>query len=529
MKYLLCGVAAIAMLSACDRTSTTAGDEPLGEITLRDGDPAEAEAVINAMSLTNSGDGLVQYAEKSVDGSKATFSDVTIAGDDAGTVTAGSLTFEGLDMVEDKASFSRMTLSDISIEDPEMEDGAFSVAAIEILNPTPELAAWLASSLGTGEPAPFPSAEQIGFAAWTISDVTAAFSDEDGDGTFSIANFEVRDLADQKAKRAVLSDMKFNFLTTENGEEIPVNMTLGSLTMAGLDLSLLEAVQQNMGDEEAMAEAVIAKIYDQPMDPGYDRISMDSVAVDAAGASFAMPSFDASIERNDAGQPVKYVTKPFTMTLDADADGGEAGAGLAQGLSMIGYESVEMKGAGVASYDPENDIVTFAADDNYFELVDGAKFSMGGKIAGYSAYSQKAASSFNIEDLAEGAEPDPMAFQEAMNELEFYNFELAIADNSLVDRIFNAVAAQSGEDPAQMRTQVASMMQMAPMMAQGSGVDMAIVTELATAVSAFITDPGTLTIKIDPEQPLDMATLSTMQDPSMLTKDYLGFSATHKE
>lgn len=72
------------------------------------------------------------------------------------------------------------------------------------------------------------------------------------------------------------------------------------------------------------------------------------------------------------------------------------------------------------------------------------------------------------------------------------------------------------------------MMSMAPMMAQGSGVDMEIVTELATAVSAFITDPGTLTIKLAPDQPLSMETLSAMEDPSMLTKSYLGFSASHK-
>ena len=99
-------------------------------------------------------------------------------------------------------------------------------------------------------------------------------------------------------------------------------------------------------------------------------------------------------------------------------------------------------------------------------------------------------------------------------------------DNSLVDRIFNAVATQNGQDPEQMRQQTAAMVGMAPMMAQESGIDMTIVTELSSAVSSFITDPGTLTIKLSPEEPLSMATISTMEDPSLLTKDYLGFSAT---
>ena len=528
MKYLLCGVAAIAVLSACDNTSTPAGDEPMGDITLREGDPAEADAVITAMSLTNSGDGIIQYASKSVDGAKATFSDVTIAGDDTGAVKAGTLEFEGLDMIESNASFSRMTLSDITIEDPEDDTGSVSVAKVEILNPTPELSAWLAASMGQGEPAPFPSADQLGFASWTIGDVSAAFSDEDGEGTFKIANFEVRGLLDQKAKRADLSGLSFDFLADDGGDEVPVKMNLGSLSLSNLDLEFIEAIQQNMGDEEEMGAALMAKLYENPMDPGYDKVSMSDFSFEAAGASFAMPSLDSSVERNSDGQPVKFVTKPMSMTLEADPDGGEAGAGLAQALSMVGYEKVEMKAAGVADYDPENDVVDMDAKDNYFEIVDGAKFSFGAKLGGYAAYSKAAASAFDFESMAEGSEPDPAAFQDAVSELDFYDFELSIKDDSLINRAFSAYAAQSGEDPEQMRQQVAQMAMMAPMMAQGSGVDMEIVTELATAVSSFISEQGTLTLKLEPEEPLSAETLATIEDPSMLTKEYLGFSASHK-
>ncbi|MGB3624988.1 MAG: hypothetical protein WA989_04120 [Henriciella sp.] len=527
MKYLLSGVAAIAVLSGCGNDGGDAADRPLSEVSVRAGDPAEANDALAAMSLTNSGDGVVVYGNKSVDGAKATFSDVTIAGDEADGLSAASLVFDGLDMVDGKASFSKMTLSDISIDDEEMDNGSVTVGAIEVLNPTPELAAWLAAHLGAADAeAPFPSAEQIGFDAWTISDIAAAFDDEDATGTFSINSFEVRDLKDQKAARAVLKDLKFDVMDEDSGT--PVKMSLASLNMSGLDLGFLEAVQQNLGNEEQLAQAVMEKVYEKPMDPGYDRIAMDNFSVEAAGASFKMPSLDSSVERNAAGQPVKFVTEPFSMTLDADPDGGEAGAGLAQGLSMIGYESIEMKGAGTSTYDPENDVITFAAKDNYFELVDGAKFNFGGKLAGYAAYNKEVMTAFDFEDMAEGAEPDPMAFQEAMNELEFYNFELSVEDDSLVDRIFNAVAAQSGEDPEQMRAQAAMMMGMAPMMAQGSGIDMDIVTELATAVSGFITEPGTLTVKLNPNEPLSAETLSTMEDPSLLTKEYLGFSATHK-
>ena len=528
MKHLLCGVAAIAVLAGCGQSSDAPGEEPLGDVELRQGDPAEAEAVITAMSLTNSGDGIIQYGNKSVDGAKATFSDVTIAGDMDGDVTAGTLEFDGLDMVDDKASFSKMSLQDITLADPDNADNSVSIANIEILNPTPELAAWVAGSLGTGEPAPFPAPEQLGFASWSVSDVSGNFTDDEGEGTLSLGKFEVRELADQKARRAMLNDLAFDFMVSEDGEEVPVTMNLGSLSVSGIDMAFLEAVHENMGDEEAMAEALVSTMYKEPMDPGYDRIAMDSFSFDAAGASFEMPSLEATVERDSEGRPVKYVTKPFTMKLDADPEGGEAGAGLAQGLSMVGYESVEMKGAGTADYDPDEDMLSMAAGDNYFEIVDGAKFSFGTRLGGYKAYSQQLSSALDFENMAEGEEPDPAVFQGALSELDLYNFELAIDDDGLVDRVLNAVATQQGQDPEQMRNQVASMAQMAPMMAQNSGVDMQLVSELSTAISSFIKDPGTLTIKVNPEEPLSAETLAAMEDPSMLTKEYLGFSATHE-
>ena len=66
-----------------------------------------------------------------------------------------------------------------------------------------------------------------------------------------------------------------------------------------------------------------------------------------AGATFAIPSIVAGVERNAAGQATKFVTQPYTMTLKADGAGGEVGEALLQGLSVVGYEELELKGASV--------------------------------------------------------------------------------------------------------------------------------------------------------------------------------------
>lgn len=118
--------------------------------------------------------------------------------------------------------------------------------------------------------------------------------------------------------------------------------------------------------------------------------------------------------------------------------------------------------------------------------------------------------------------------QEALGELTIHNFEFAIKDNSLLDRAFNAAATMQGQDPQQMKGQVSMMLGMAPMMAGEAGIDMALLTETTGALSKFISDGGTFTLKLNPSTPLSIGALMENPDPSALTKDSLGFTATQK-
>ena len=109
-----------------------------------------------------------------------------------------------------------------------------------------------------------------------------------------------------------------------------------------------------------------------------------------------------------------------------------------------------------------------------------------------------------------------------------HDFAFKLQDKSIVDRAFNAYAAQSGQDPAQMKGQITTMLAVAPMMAPQAGVDAGIATELAGALSGFLTDPKTLTIALAPATPISGADLAAIDDPSKLTKEFLGLSASNK-
>jgi hypothetical protein len=117
-----------------------------------------------------------------------------------------------------------------------------------------------------------------------------------------------------------------------------------------------------------------------------------------------------------------------------------------------------------------------------------------------------------------------------MESLVVHQFELSLDDDGIVDRALNAYAAQSGEDPAAVRGQLSGMFAMAPMFAAGTGVDTKVITELATALSSFVTEPKTLTISLAPATPLKaQAFVDAAADPANpLTKETLGFSAGNK-
>ena len=424
----------------------------------------------------------------------------------------------------DMANFGKMSLNDITLSE-EGEDVEVKLGSIELINPSPELAGWLAASL-SGQEVPFPAADKIVFDSWSMNGLTGDFADTEAEGTFGIDKIEIRDMTDLSAAKAVISGISVN--GTDESEGATFDVSLGSMTATNVDAKFVQAIQENIDDEEAMMSALMGLAYDNPMEPGYDAFTLDDLSIDVAGASFAIPSIVSGVERNAAGQAVKFITQPYTMTLKADAAGGDAGEAILQGLSVVGYEELEMKGAGVATYDPDQDILAFAAGENYIELIDGAKISLGGKIEGYADATRKMNAAMDFEALAAGAEPDPMAMQAAFSDLTFHNFELSIADDSLLDRAFNAAATAQGADPAELKGQIGMGLAMAPMMAQGSGVDMALVTEATTALSSFINDGGTLTLKLDPETPLSVASIMANPDPAAYTKDSLGFSATQK-
>lgn len=550
MKYLLTGVAALALLTACgdkNKDENGAGQAVVEQsqgklpgVKLRKGDAASAKDVLSAFSLTQSGSGRVSFATSDVKGAKAVFKDVTLLAseddsveglsldDDDGELhlkgadlKAATMEFEGLGMIDGKPNFSRVVLSDVSFvpKNPDESHGASKIKSMELVNPSPETAAWIASLFGKGEALDMPEGKALAFDLWSMKDVNFQIDEEAGEkGSFLISSVSVLGLKDEKMAQMALKGLSLDM--TDPAEDTDVMARLGGVDIRGVDFGMFADMGEDSG--KGSAAGLFEMLQNDPANPGYDSVAINDLKVDVSGAAFDMPKLNSKVSRDKKGRAVKVVTDPFKMTLGTGE--GELGEKLGSQLALLGYQKLELSGQGEQTYDPDKDMVTIAKGKNFWKLQDGFRLDFSGKYEGASALAAAQA-----QAMEEDAPADPGAMmQDALQKLLVHNFQLSFDDDGFVDRAFNAYAAQSGQDPQQIRSQAAGMMAMAPMMAAGTGIDPEVISEAATALSSFLTDPKTLTLSLAPAAPLRIADFVEMEDPSALTKTALGFSAKNE-
>ena len=543
MKYLLTGVAAITMLTACgqkdkpDDAAAPSGivfsESKVPSFSVHKGDAGSAAAALAAMSLETPGSGNVTWGDRTLNGDKAVFTDVTIVtsayegddedGDEDGAseldgadLTIAKLELDGLAMQDGGPNFSRILLSDMTFvpTDPdEAENGSGKIGSIELVNPSPETAGWVASLFSEDEVPDLPEGDALAFDQWAVKDVDFRIDDPDGEqGTFTIGTIEVTGLKDQAAALMKLDGLTFDM--TDPVEDTNMKFNLASVEMRGADLGLLTDASEDASDPEEVSQMMNLAGQD-PANPGYESLTLNGFDMNLAGVKVDMPKLVSAVGRDKKNSVVAVKTEPFKVSLTTDE--GKYGDQLAGQLAMLGYETLELSGAGYQTYDETTDLTTYVKGQNFWELKDGFRIDFGAQYAGAKAMA------------AAGASDDPSdMLGDTLDNMIIHNMELVVDDDGFMDRAFNAYAAQSGQDPQEIRNQLTGMLAMAPMMAAGSGIDAELLTEASTALSSFVSDPKTLTIKLAPAEPLAMSTLAEMEDPSALTKESLGFSAANE-
>lgn len=532
MKKLLLSGAAALVLAACGGQTSS---------------PADVDAALVQLSLKDSGSGRVEFEDRSVSGADATFKnvkirtsdfaeddetsvDTAVSGDgvdveinaDSADLLISEMIMAGLKLDDaGKANFSKMTLNTIKALPTEEPDEEVNVSAqkFELVGPTPELAAWLGGVFGTAEKADLPDADNIKFQSLKLTNFLAEGTEEGDDANFAIASISVDDVNDAKIGDMAMKGMDLAFTDSESGQSGVFK--LGNISLKGAKTDYLKAAMAD-GEEES-ANALMDAMYENPVDPGFDNFSMSDLLFDMAGLKVTLPSFAYDIDRDGSGQPKKFTIPKFNLSVDFDADGGELGAQVAPMLMAVGFEDLVISGEGVSTYDAKTDIAT--TEKSIFSVKDAFVLDVTSKIGGMKEVGA-VMQDLDSEAFASG-ETDPNAMMMDMySKMDFHEMTISLKDEGVINKGLSFFAAQQGMEPEQLRQMAAGMAAGLPMMAAQFGVDPAIATELASASSKFLTDGGTLTLAFEPAEPFTLTAF--MEDPSALTKDRLGFSASVK-
>jgi len=104
-----------------------------------------------------------------------------------------------------------------------------------------------------------------------------------------------------------------------------------------------------------------------------------------------------------------------------------------------------------------------------------------------------------------------------------HGLQIRLEDKSIVDRGLKLAAQLQGSSPDTIKQQLKIASAGASLFA-GAGLEAALIGELGTAVSEFFENGGTLSVVVEPTEPIAISELSNLKRSDLSIKD-LGFSA----
>lgn len=524
MKKLLLGGVAALVLASCSTDKTEEITAALAQMQLEDQD-TEIKGKKDEVILKNVTINPARFAEAADPESEGmdAFDDGEDDEDmdaDEPVLVAEEMIFNGLRLQDDGSSvFKKVTLNNLEVDNvPDDENVEATIGNVTLDEPTPELAAWVTGLLGQGEMTDTPDMDDFQFKAFGISEISFGGGDEYSSGEFKLGSFVVEDFYDYKAGVAKLEGMTFDF--TDEWSEESFTFSLEEMGFTGLDLKLIKAFEEE--DDYGIASSLMDIIMEDPMDPGLDSFNLKELNFVGGGLTVALPSMSYMVERDKNDVPTRIVMPEAKLTVTADEEG-SIGSELAPFMAMMGFDEIVFSVAAEYTYDPETDIGNYK--QTYIAVDDAFALNLTGKIGGVEDMAD-AMKEMDIEAYMMGGD-DPMEMMmELYGPLEIHDLKLTITDDGIIDKGFALAAAEQGADPKELRMQIAGMVSALPILGADSGVDMALLTEVSSAASDFIKEGGTLTISLNPEDPILVGDL--MADPLSVTKASLGLTAETK-
>lgn len=501
---LLAGTALAASLAlaACQPGEDAAPQTELTE--------AEAEAGLAAFNLAEPG--RITWDARTFEDGVFTFQNVSIDVEDTGApLEIETLAIAAPRVEEEVARFDRLEIDGASVSEPTGGGvNTISIAQILVDQPGPDLSRLIADALHfrleDRDPAPEDSLQGWTFTRLAMTGLNAEL-DEPGDGeaSFALESLEADSFDGDTLQRAAMTGFVFDGVDPETGE---ITGRLDELSAEGLGADFLRTIAASGRDADVMPPLTF--------DPSntYERFTMAGLDVNVAGAIVSMPLMEGEV--TERGGAIRQTASMEEMTLEADASG-ELGAQLAHGLSQLGYEALTFRYAADSVYDPETDRAR-TEGENFFLIENAMRLSLDQDLSGVQAYMDDYMAAVRAGALEDGELP-PDVFAP----LTIHSIALTLEDLSLLERALDAAAEAQGSTPAQLRLQAGALIALG-LAAAPSQLPRPFVTALGEAVNSFIQNGGSITVAMDPAEPVSVGEI--MAQGAKVDVERLGLAVT---
>lgn len=502
------------VLSGCgdkDKGKSTSAEVKIQEIAARKVDNAQAEQALTALSLNESGSGMLSWAAKTGDSGNYVFTDVVIQGDDKDDdpLKIATLELKGAHMEGDLVAFDVITLNNMSKQD---DDTLVSIKKLELIKPSPTISNEIAKAFGGDE---------------------EAFDDVEGE--FSIGGFDMvgLDVAGEDSKVTMDKFMfgkskdKTGVFTLRNlnmdiQEDENVKISLGSVDMTGVNIEkykgLISAAIESSDSGEEIGEDVMKSIMGSmnPYAPDYKSFLLKDFDTDIAGLTVDVDSIEGKTNTKNGITTITQNTSPMIITPPADG-GKKEMQEFTTALKDMGYDRLVFQSSSKSILTEATDSVEVV--DSYLEMQDGFKLNFDYSLNGVKEMMAKVAEL----GATNAANTNPLDAMEMLSSMKISKARIALQDNSIVDRGFKFAAKQQGADVSMFRNSAKAGLAFLPMMAKDPA-QQALAMEASQALGSFLDNSGTLVIEMNPATPVDMGAITSGAQQGDFDVSALGLS-----
>jgi len=456
---------------------------------------SEAKEALGQLSLLDSSNDNLSWSKSSGKAGNYTYSDLAAKSDD-GTLSIDRAELFGVHMEGETASFDKAEFSGIKIYNEE-DDVTVTFAVMTMARPTPAMAKSIINSLSDIK---------------DVDDLNLDIDDEDmGFGAISVSNMKVSSAELNGGVKAVmwgedeetgLADILIDNvgLDFESKQGETGKLELGEFSATGLRTSLLKGAGMNSG--------MVGKF--GSMGKNFDQVKLENLNFDSSVVAINTKGFAGKAREKGGVTTITQASQPFTITLK-DAPKSPQGAQAFAMVKELGFDELVFQSSQTQILDSNTDTVT--VKDGIVTMKDGFNLDYNYSASGLSDFQAAIQDPNNTTGL-----------QTAMSAMTLNGVQIRLEDKSIVERGLKLAAQLQGVSSDTIKKQIKVISAGASLLGGAGGIETALMGELGTAFSEFIEDGGTLSIVVDPLQPIPVNELADLKR-SNLSINQLGFAA----